>query len=327
MDYNFFYKDEMPLDNWDYSVDLFIAAYNLAEHTKFAYQQISAKQKLWVIQQEYNLSPEDYPVEQCFICNSQGQSEYRETDFVREFLSSGVEDIIDEAKSICIDITGFLSPYLMMLVSWLAYKKIKQVDFIFSEPARYQEKGKTKFANSFFEIRPIGGYHGVQLSTGTEKEMLVIGAGYDNNLIAGVAEYKASAIKKIQILGFPSLKADMYQENILRIDRASNSIGHSYSEDNTDFFLTPANDPFATASTLHSLLTKYSEQFPDATWYLCPLATKAQALGFCLFYLTECYDKPISIIYPFSKNYSSLTGWGISRCWKYTIEFPNLSLT
>ena len=56
--------------------------------------------------------------------------------------------------------------------------------------------------------------------------------------------------------------------------------------------------------------------------YLCPLATKAQALGFTIYYLTECKEKEVSMIYPICHSHSRETSKGVSRIWKYVVELP-----
>lgn len=55
---------------------------------------------------------------------------------------------------------------------------------------------------------------------------------------------------------------------------------------------------------------------------LCPLATKAQLLGFALYYLTECRNMPVSVLFPFCASYDRETTKGLTRIWKYTVELP-----
>lgn len=322
IDFNFFYKEELPVDKaWGYSPDLFLSAYNPSERVTKTYRKINAVKKYWIIQREYALCEAEYPAENFFICNVQNQNKYQESDFAHELLDSDVGKAIAQSESICIDITGFIKPYMMALLFQLENMGKKRIDILFSEPSKYKDKANTKFAGNFFDIRPVAGYGGVGLSTGTEKEILVIGAGYDNNLIAGIADEKTSAVKKIQILGFPSLRADMYQENVLRVDKAANAVNCHYGTDDSDFYRAPANDPFATASILQKIFSDITPSFPNASWYLCPLSTKPQALGFCLFYLLKCKNKPICLIYPFGKTHEAETGEGFARCWKYSLEF------
>ena len=81
----------------------------------------------------------------------------------------------------------------------------------------------------------------------------------------------------------------------------------------------PANDPFVTAAVLHETVTEHRRRGAKNI-YLCPLASRPQALGFALYYLYEARDEPVSIIYPFATRYARETTTGISRIWKYHIE-------
>ena len=108
----------------------------------------------------------------------------------------------------------------------------------------------------------------------------------------------------------------MYQENVLRVHRAKESLGDS------ERFFAPANDPFVTASVLSQIVTSMKERSPDSNFYLCPLATKAQTLGFALYYINECLNGPTSLLFPFSDTYSRETTKGCSRIWKYSVELP-----
>jgi hypothetical protein len=109
----------------------------------------------------------------------------------------------------------------------------------------------------------------------------------------------------------------MYQQNAWRTKLAADSIG----ENANIKYLAPANDPFATASVLSQIISSETLMSPITNLYLSPLATKAQALGFVLYYLGECEGQNASIIFPFSSRYSSESDRGISRIWRYCLEF------
>jgi hypothetical protein len=147
--------------------------------------------------------------------------------------------------------------------------------------------------------------------------LLIIGAGYETHLIAEVAEDKDRA-KKLVLLGLPSLSADMYQQNAWRTRLAADAIGESTGGK----YFAPANDPFVTATVLSEIIFRQRRIEPVTNLYLSPLATKAQALGFVLYYMGECEGQNSSIIFPFSSQYSPETAEGISRIWRYRLEFP-----
>lgn len=85
-------------------------------------------------------------------------------------------------------------------------------------------------------------------------------------------------------------------------------------------YFSPANDPFVVATELSRIFRKEKDERGVINTYLCPLATKPQALGFTLFYLTECQNEPVSMIYPFCYSHAKETSVGISRISKYTLE-------
>ncbi|MGE4300956.1 MAG: hypothetical protein AB7F40_05060 [Victivallaceae bacterium] len=322
IDYSIYYRDEMPLESsWDYHPDVFISFYNPSDRVCSTFERIDATSKFWIVQKEYDFKRDDYPQGNTIICNEENNKDYRESDFCYELENSTLFSVLMEAKTLCIDFTGVIKPYMMAMLAWLTYHHKRKFDVLFSEPKRYKNKDKTKFAGDFYSIREVAGYAGIGQSTGTEKEVLVIGPGYDYNLISAVAEHKKNAAKKIQLLGFPSLRADMYQENVLCISKASGADENPYNRGNDGlFYLAPANDPFATAAVLHEIYEKIGAEISNASWYLCPLATKAQALGFCIFFIKECKGKAVSIIYPLGRHHEQETGEGVARTWKYTVE-------
>jgi hypothetical protein len=109
----------------------------------------------------------------------------------------------------------------------------------------------------------------------------------------------------------------MYHESLLRLDRVSSA--GEISQDNV--FFSSANDPYVTAATLSEAVAVISARKPITNLYLSTLSTKAQAVGFGLFYLTEMRRQPASIIFPFFKRYSRETSKGWGRTWVYPIAF------
>jgi hypothetical protein len=162
----------------------------------------------------------------------------------------------------------------------------------------------------------VVGFEG-EVNNDTSNDLLIIGAGYEHELIADVADEKDKA-RKIVLLGLPSLRADMYQQNAWRTQQASDAIGEGV----TSKLFIPANDPFVTASVLSKLVAKQEMIQPVTNLYLSPIATKAQTLGFALYYLAERRNSNTSLIFPFSGSYARDSAIGIARVWRYTIEFP-----
>jgi hypothetical protein len=312
IDYTIFYKDRYkPEDDWarKHHWDLFISAYNESQRVQKIFDDAQASEKHWWILPDYEYAPEEYPTDgKCFAPMSQ-----HEAEFVQEYFYQAAVDI--KKIRLCIDITGMMRPHLLFLLKYLWISKVKSFDVLYADPVRYEKKHETAFAGEVIsEVRQIAGYEGDHVPD-TSNDFLVIGAGYDHQLIAHVAESKAKT-RKVQMFGLPSLQADMYQENVLRANRAAEAVG-VYQD-----CFAPANDPFVTASVLADTLNKIETKKPITNLYLSPLATKPQVLGFGLYYLYERQDTAASIIFPISMKYNRETTKGLTKIWRYVVEFP-----
>lgn len=317
-DYTIFYKRQLSIsDAWapDEQWDLFVSAYVPAERTRRVFDKAHAAHKWWLLFPEYGYGSTDHPPGQVF---------HEPADDEASFVAGFWKQLPADAASlrICIDITGFIRPYLIFFVRWLLEKGVKKFDAIYSEPIQYEKRELTEFSGDVVkEVRQVAGCEGIHVPDIT-RDVLIVGAGYEDNLISHVAENKAKATK-LQLIGFPSLRADMYQENVLRVQRAEESLGGAVDDEVHSFFA-PANDPFVTASQLGRIVDDWKARKGITNLYLCPLSTKAHVLGFALFYLTECRNTSASIIFPFEEQYSQNTSKGIARIWKYTVELPPL---
>ncbi|MDI9872972.1 hypothetical protein [Flectobacillus rivi] len=320
VDYSIFYKHSFSkvedLNRKKY--DIVISCYNNSARVKTIFDAIQAPTKHWLIFPEYMFMPEDLPHTGKIFKFSTG---FTEADTISEYFSkSEIEDWI--SKEICVDITGFIRPHLIFFVLYIKKLGVKKVDFIYTDPNKYIKKEETLFSTDSFESRQINGCEGTH-SPDTSNDYLIIGAGYDYNRINDIVKFKNNTTK-VHLFGFPSLQPDMYQENILK---ASNVIDNSASKGDASFLdekymiMAPANDPFITAQSLQEFISKRNQEKNITNLYLSPLSTKAQTLGFALYYSYECQNKPVSIIFPFSKQYNKETTEGISKIWKYTVEF------
>ena len=116
-----------------------------------------------------------------------------------------------------------MRPHLLYLTLLLFHKGVRKFDVLYSEPQRYSKKENTTFSEGTIHVRQVDGYVGLN-STAPHGDFLIIGSGYDDRLIKAVANEKDKA-DKVQIFGLPSLRADMYQENVLRAHRAEEAVG------------------------------------------------------------------------------------------------------
>lgn len=316
IDYTIFYKTELKADEeWssDLCWDVFVSAYNSSDRVQKVYDKVNATNKHWLILPEYGYKSEEFPNGKTY--SLQGNNE-------AEVMQSYLNDVgeITTDKRICVDTTGFRRPHLMFLLKWFLQNNIEKFDALYSEPSFYVIKEETRFSDEVvLGVRQVAGFEGNH-TINTENNVLIIGSGYDHQLIAEAAESKDNA-KKIQLFGLPSLRPDMYQENVLRAHRATEAVGSGAGDEPNNYFA-PAYDPFVTASVLREIVERISSRKAITNLYLCPTATKPQVLGFALYYLIERQGTATSIIYPICKSYSRETGKGIARIWKYTIELP-----
>lgn len=317
-DYGLYLREEIfGAQGWQGTdtYDLFLSSFNLGERTLGIYNKIAATEKVWLIHEEYGLSSTELPDGRKFLLGGSDEATYCKT-LIEKLRASGKFDAAQ--TKLCIDITGILRPHLMFITLYLKRLGVRIVDMVYAEPKHYALREKTPFSTgSIIEVRPVRGFEGASSIRGGE-DFLIIGMGYDDRLVAAVAENKDKA-QKHQLFGLPSLRADMYQESVLRSRRAADELGDpNFSETHRSF--APANDPFGTASALSEITEQRLARPGGANLMLCPLGTKAQALGFALYHICEGDRLGARIIFPFSEGYSPKTGTDLARAWLYRVE-------
>jgi|APMed6443717190_1056831.scaffolds.fasta_scaffold02175_5 hypothetical protein len=321
---NFYKRKYSPNDKvGDRQWDLFISAYNNSERVREVYKKINARRKHWLVMPDYEYKSNELPeslTEECYLYKN--DEAYIESEYIKDYIAKINKNKLSNL-SICIDITGFMRPHLLFLFRYFFQVGVKNVDVIYSDPIMYMDKGKQQFTkDEVYDVRQVQGFEGAHI-TNSSNDLMIIGSGYDEKLITAVSKDKANS-RKIQIFGFPSLQPDMFQENLLRAYIAEEAIGTKFIN-NQNAYYAPANDPFVTAAVIREIVTKENRKNKITNLYLCPLSTKAQTIGFLIYYLWECMEKPVSIIFPFCKKYTKETTQGISRIWLYTIEMPVMS--
>ena len=315
-DYTYLYKTSCELDALGgEQYDVFLSAYTKEERVKSVFVRLGAEKKYWFLLPEYHFSETDLSEikrsrTEALAVGAKNRGVKELKDFVEKYICN-----TGSGLRICIDSTGFIRPTLLFLMRLLHWYKIKKYDMMYSEPRYYKHREETSFSSEYTPIEPIYGFGGQHINSVQDDDLLIIGAGYEEGLVRNISEYKESSKKKI-IYGFPPLQADMYQENRLRIGKISESIG-LYEE-----VLVSASDPFATAQSLRKIVQKHKEDNGNREFNLdlSPLSTKAQTIGFGLYYITERLNSATNIIFPFAEKYSQETSEGIGRIWKYSIE-------
>ncbi|MCQ9635063.1 hypothetical protein MP477_08870 [Chryseobacterium sp. WG23] len=322
MNYEFFYKkkyeiisDKIDNDHLLTNYDILISAYNSSTRVNFVMENITALEKHIFILSEYNFSQDEVD-----HLNGKYQIfDIKETDEADVLGQYFLEFILpNKGKKIIFDLTGFLRPHIVYFLRLCKQFDVLKIDFLYSEPNNYKKKENTQFSMDFQYVRDIKGCSGSH-NHDTSNDFLIIGSGYDYSLVMNIAKEKKQT-KKVQILGFPSLQADMFQQNILKAYQTEEEIYPSIELDSKEIILAPANDPFITASLLSKFIKKSNSDNLITNLYLCPLSTKAQTLGIALFFVSECINSNVSVIFPFCNGYEKETSEGISRFWIYSVE-------
>ena len=312
MDYSYFRKTRYDRvadlsDLPDY--DSLISTYVESERAKAPSQYIRCKEKWWVLEDDAEGSD--------FIKDDR-------TFRITEESDGGIakELVNKHYRRICVDITGFVIPHLLILLRFLQIRGLRSFDIIYTEPNQYKEGEETQFTETPICVKQVLGYSGMHISD-MSNDLLIVAAGYDHSRIIEVATDKKSA-KKVLLFGFPPCSPGMFQENILRAFQAEPAVGMDCFRNIDLNIFAAANDPFATAQALKDYIDKaLRNKYPFTNLYLSPLSSKPQALGMALHYIWERgWEKEWSIIYPFCNKYLHDTTSGISRIWKYEILLP-----
>lgn len=311
-DYLLYYKRRLPLtEEWDLDWDVFISAYNPSDRIRLVSERVRANETHWLLLPEYRLTHDELPADGN-VFSTKADSE---AELISDLVAS-ISEISDQR--IAIDITGLMNQYVLVLLAVLRRAGISECDLLYSEPVRYLQSERTRFSDeAVISVRQVEGFEGVH-TTDTSNDLLIIAVGYDYRLVAEVANAKEHTAK-IQLFGLPSLRPDMYQESLLRASLVEEAIGPEGSSPSR-FIFAPAYDPFVTASVLSTTAAQHRSRHPQANLYLSPLSTKAQALGFAIFYLSECVETPTSVVYPFCRTYMKETSEGLSGVWIYHLE-------
>lgn len=278
--------------------DLLVSAHDATERVKWIFEHTNAPAKHWLIHSEYGFDAPELPTGGDVFDPPSGD----EAEFWANYFETSGPSLSSLGKTrICIDATGFMRPHLMFFLAAAKIAGLSCLDVLYADPVGYVAAESTEFSKGpVSAVRQVRGFEGAHFADSGENDLLLIGAGYDHELLARVAESKRAA-RKVQLSGLPSLRPHMYQESRLRASYAEESMG---PQGIRDVAFAPASNPFVTAQIL-SAIVRERRSFAGGlrNIYLSALGTKPQALGFALFYLTELSEDAASIIFPFSESY------------------------
>ena len=294
--------------------DLLISAYDESDRVRIPFERVSAERKHWIVHEEYSFSSTaDIP-------DADSISDSFDPPEIFGWAINTLDGLSD--PRICIDATGFIRPHLLVLLRAMIEAGISSFDVIYSDPIRYRDDERTKFLTGpVIDVRQVPGYEGTHPPSMGDNDLLIIGAGYDHEQIARACSAKLNC-KKFVMTAFPSLQPHMFQESILQLAKADDTIGPLAREQH---LFASASNPFSVAQAIHDLIESEDVSAMKngaalGNLYLCPLGPKPHVLGFAICYLRELTERNASIIYPFASNYSRLTTDGWSRTWLYRVE-------
>lgn len=312
MDYNYFKKhryDKLEELAGLETYDCLISSFVDSERVKVSVALIPCKERWWICDSDTEI-PESLKGARTFQ--------------IGEDDDGGLSVALLEAgcKRICIEITGFSIPQMLVLLHFMHVKGYKTIDFIYAEPNQYKDNEYTQFSEGFTAVKQVYGFRGTH-NANMDRDLLIIAAGYDHSWIIQVAIAKKSA-QKVLLFGFPPTSPGMFQENILRVHQAETAVGEDCFINMDWNIYAPANDPFSTAQALNEYMVK-QKKFRHTNVYFAPLSSKPQALGMALYYIWSTKDDPMkewSLIFPFCRRYLHNTTSGIARFWRYEVELP-----
>lgn len=304
MDYSYYYMDVIK-DAAKLHYDIFISAFDGCERTTIIYNKVCAENKYWLVFPQY-------VQDACVLPDKYLTSSALMED---EYIPNVIETMDLSNKTICIDSTGFLIPHLLFLIKYLQRRNILNFDILYSEPISYAKAEDTEFTKNVNVPRPIEGYMASAKNV-NGNDALIIFSGFDDTLMTVVARNNSKALYKYLFTGFPSLQADMYQQNLIQLNKSKESIGETH----VSYLKAPAYDPFVAANKLQKIVNELMDDKYNIEYiHVSPLSTKPMAIAAALVYLNN-RNCPIDIIYPPADIYYCEHTVGIKRTWKYTIE-------
>ncbi|WP_146086882.1 MULTISPECIES: hypothetical protein [unclassified Rathayibacter] len=307
-------KRHSPANLSNLQFDVLISAFNDSERVASVFTQVSAIEKYWLIHREYGYRDAELPRSSWWV-PPDGLSEI---DVWEEFFQAHP---IDANSKVAIDITGMMRQHLMVLPLVLKRAGLTKATFLYSDPVSYKSGQATTFTKGPVErVGVVPGYAGTHRPAFNARDCLIIGAGYDIDLVKAAAEDKRNADHYL-VVGMPGLQAHMYQESIYRVSQVKEAINDLR---NRSLLFAPANNPFMTAQVISDHISSLKARGEAQNFYLCPVGPKTQVLGFAWYYLCEAIGTSTSIIFPYARRYSRETSSGLAAVHEFTLEFDAL---
>ena len=312
VEYAAFRRRKMTLESvGDQHYDLFLSSLNKSVRVRTLEGAISAARRVWIVHEEYSYEDHELSgMEVVFASRSVAPAE----SWAGILESLGPSGDLAGLR-VAVDITGMMRPHIAMLPYALAKAGAEQVTILYSDPDSYVSGERTEFTKG--PVRSVGlipGMEGQHAIVPSPRDALIVGAGYDHHLVKAVADDKPDA-EHVILLGLPSLQPHMYQESVVKLEHASESIHDYYVRSGRIF--APASDPFATAQVVAD---KVDELGDLDHLYLTAVGAKPQVLGFAWYYWCEAAGTNTSFLFPFADGYERQTTNGIATIHEYVLE-------
>lgn len=291
--------------------DLFMSALNDSARVRAVHRAVNAVRKIWLVHEEYGYAQSELPSGELYApVDVDGEASWWLGLIERHLVGTSPD------AHVIVDITGMMRPHIMVMPLILRALGLAKLTVLYTDPTSYMAGSRTTFSRgSVLDVRQVQALEGAHVSA-TSGDVLVLGAGYDHELIRAVAEAKRNC-RHLVVLGLPSLQPHMYQESQMRLAEAAESLNR-FAE--SSLLFAPADDPFATAAVLQQKVAEYESRHPGMNLYLSPLGPKTQVLGFAWYFLTERMNGASSMLFPFKPAYSRETSVGFSRVHRFELE-------
>jgi hypothetical protein len=304
----------MPSEIREQPYDLLISAFNDSERVTTVFDRVDAPEKRWIVHREYGYEVSERPAGQCWSPDA-GESAVDAWDRYFHELP------VDPSLNVAIDITGMMRPHLLLLPLMLKRAGFSRATFLYSDPVSYVSGQATTFTKGPVErVAVVPGFVGTHRAGMDARDCLIIGAGYDHDLVKAAAEDKRNADHYL-LVGMPGLQPHMYQESVYRVSQAKESINDFRAR---SLLFAPANNPFMTAQVLSDHIADVRHRKGIDNVYLCPVGPKTQVLGFAWYYLCEAVGTATSLIFPYAQRYSRETSTGLAAVHSFVMELDAL---
>ncbi|MEZ5140670.1 MAG: hypothetical protein R2711_18410 [Acidimicrobiales bacterium] len=132
--------------------DVVISAFNQSQRVREPFDELVSTEKHWIVHPEYDFGEADLPTNG-YLHRSTARDE---AEFWYEYFTEVAADGWNTGARICIDITGFMRPHLMLALRLFRDRGFDRIWMIYSDPMSYAKGAKTHFTKgAVTEVRQV----------------------------------------------------------------------------------------------------------------------------------------------------------------------------